>query len=339
MSFTQNTNVDPDFMKYMAEKEAERRRQASIVPSESLSSQQAVQDSVVPSVQTGQPSVVETPKQESVSTPPVSAEPVGPTEGLAPLGGASSEDEPLVPLVSESNGDSTSEHDRESQVDSTAAGQVLSDVSEETVPPAPQVDYKPSVTHSRVGTRPTAGGSVSQPPSPRRLPGAGADDVGQLTSIRVNREGLRIVRSHIPNVRSHADVVAICFRVLFGDEIPLSDNLVAEADRLRETLFGNNTMSKLNETASSQERLLYLERQNQRLIRELQLGIIYLLGDRMNMDVGSSSAPDKVDFLWGQYDLLYRRLKGQAKTFQKDQSEIDGRERYEALNSGKEMEA
>lgn len=339
MSFTQNTNVDPDFMKYMAEKEAERRRQASVVPSESPSPQQAVQDRVPPPVQTGQPSVVETPKQESVSTPPVSAESVGQTEGLAPLGGASSEDEPLVPLVSESNGDSTSEHDRESQVDSMAAEQVLSDVSEETVPPAPQVDYKPSVTHSRVGARPTAGGLVSQPPSPRRLPGAGADDVGQLTSIRVNREGLRIVRSHIPNVRSHADVVAICFRVLFGDEIPLSDNLVAEADRLRETLFGNNTMLTLNKTASSQERLLYLERQNQRLIRELQLGIIYLLGDRMNMDVGSSSSPDKVDFLWGQYDLLYRRLKGQTKMFQKDQSEIDGRERYEALNSGKEMEA
>lgn len=339
MSFTQNTNIDPDFMKYMAEKEAERRRQAPVVPSEGPLPQQAVQDSVSPSVQTGQPSVVETPKQESVSTPPVSAEPVGQTEGLAPSGGASSEDEPLVPLVLESNGDSASEHDRESQVDSTAAGQVLSDVSEETVPLAPQVDYKPSVTHSRVGIRSTAEGSVSQPPSPRRLPGAGADDVGQLTSIRVNREGLRIVRSHIPNVRSHADVVAICFRVLFGDEIPLNDNLVAEADRLRETLFGNNTMSKLNETASSQERLLYLERQNQRLIRELQLGIIYLLGDRMNMDVGSSSSPDKVDFLWGQYDLLYRRLKGQAKTFQKDQSEIDGRERYEALNSGKEMEA
>lgn len=321
MSFTANPNINPDFMNYMAQREAERKQQAYVEP-----------------VETNVPA--QEPAQVDSSSEAVSEEPVGLSAEPASDVGANSVAEPLVPSVPDS-GERSDAGTNGASVDAAEQTEpVLSDVQEDNVQAEKLVVPKgPAVSRQAPVKSVVRGQAASVPASPRRLPGAGNEDLTQLTTVRVSRDSIRRIRGHIPGVSNHADAVSVCLRALFGDEIPLSAELVAEADRLRETLFGHNTVSKLDETVSMQNRLLNLERQNQRLLRELQLGIIYLLGDRMNMDVGGSSSPDKVDFLWGQYDLLYRRLKGQTKTFQKDQSEIDGRERYEALNSGKEMDA
>lgn len=321
MSFTANPNINPDFMNYMAQQEAERKQQAYVEP-----------------VETSVPA--QEPAQADSSSEAVSEEPVGLSAEPASDVGANSVTEPSVPSVPDS-GERSDAGTNDASVDVVEQTEpVLSDVQEDNVQTEkPVVPKGPAVSRQAPVKSAVRGQAASVPASPRRLPGAGNEDLTQLTTVRVSRDSIRRIRGHIPGVSNHADAVSVCLRALFGDEIPLSAELVAEADRLRETLFGHNTVSKLDETVSMQNRLLNLERQNQRLLRELQLGIIYLLGDRMNMDVGGSSSPDKVDFLWGQYDLLYRRLKGQTKTFQKDQSEIDGRERYEALNSGKEMDA
>ena len=323
MSFTANPNINPDFMNYMAQQEAERKQQAYVEP-----------------VETSVPA--QEPAQADSSSEAVSEEPVGPSAEPASDVGANSVVEPSVPSVPDS-GERSDAGTNGASVDAAEQKEpVLSDAQEDNVQAEkPVVPKGPAVSRQAPVKSAVRGQALPTPTpaSPRRLPGAGNEDLTQLTTVRVSRDSIRRIRGHIPGVSNHADAVSVCLRALFGDEIPLSAELVAEADRLRETLFGHNTVSKLDETVSMQNRLLNLERQNQRLLRELQLGIIYLLGDRMNMDVGGSSSPDKVDFLWGQYDLLYRRLKGQTKTFQKDQSEIDGRERYEALNSGKEMDA
>lgn len=321
MSFTANPNINPDFMNYMAQREAERKQQAYVEPVEAN----------VPAQE---------PAQADSSSEAVSEEPVGLSAEPASDVGANSVVEPSVPSVPDS-GERSDVGTNDASVDAAEQTEpVLSDVQEDNVQTEkPVVPKGPAVSRQAPVKSAVRGQALPTPASPRRLPGAGNEDLTQLTTVRVSRDSIRRIRGHIPGVSNHADAVSVCLRALFGDEIPLSAELVAEADRLRETLFGHNTVSKLDETVSMQNRLLNLERQNQRLLRELQLGIIYLLGDRMNMDVGGSSSPDKVDFLWGQYDLLYRRLKGQTKTFQKDQSEIDGRERYEALNSGKEMDA
>lgn len=321
MSFTANPNINPDFMNYMAQQEAERKQQAYAEP-----------------VETSVPA--QEPAQADSSSEAVSEEPAGPSAEPASDVGANSVVEPSVPLVPDSS-ERSDAGTNDASVDVVEQTEpVLSDVQEDNVQTEkPVVPKGPAVSRQAPVKSAVRGQVASVPASPRRLPGAGNEDLTQLTTVRVSRDSIRRIRGHIPGVSNHADAVSVCLRALFGDEIPLSAELVAEADRLRETLFGHNTVSKLDETVSMQNRLLNLERQNQRLLRELQLGIIYLLGDRMNMDVGGSSSPDKVDFLWGQYDLLYRRLKGQTKTFQKDQSEIDGRERYEALNNGKEMDA
>lgn len=321
MSFTANPNINPDFMNYMAQQEAERKQQAYVEP-----------------VETSVPA--QEPAQADSSSEAVSEEPVGLSAEPASDVGANSVVEPSVPSVPDS-GERSDVGTNDASVDAAEQTEpVLSDVQEDNVQTEkPVVPKGPAVSRQAPVKSAVRGQALPIPASPRRLPGAGNEDLTQLTTVRVSRDSIRRIRGHIPGVSNHADAVSVCLRALFGDEIPLSAELVAEADRLRETLFGHNTVSKLDETVSMQNRLLNLERQNQRLLRELQLGIIYLLGDRMNMDVGGSSSPDKVDFLWGQYDLLYRRLKGQTKTFQKDQSEIDGRERYEALNSGKEMDA
>lgn len=321
MSFTANPNINPDFMNYMAQREAEQKQQ---VHAESVETSVPAQE----------------PVQVDASSEAVSEEPAGPSAEPASDVGANSVTEPSVPSVPDS-GERSDAGTNDASVDVVEQTEpVLSDVQEDNVQTEkPVVPKGPAVSRQAPVKSVVRGQAASVPASPRRLPGAGNEDLTQLTTVRVSRDSIRRIRGHIPGVSNHADAVSVCLRALFGDEIPLSAELVAEADRLRETLFGHNTVSKLDETVSMQNRLLNLERQNQRLLRELQLGIIYLLGDRMNMDVGGSSSPDKVDFLWGQYDLLYRRLKGQTKTFQKDQSEIDGRERYEALNSGKEMDA
>ena len=321
MSFTANPNINPDFMNYMAQREAEQKQQ---VHAESVETSVPAQE----------------PAQVDASSEAVSEEPAGPSAEPASDVGANSVTEPSVPSVPDS-GERSDAGTNDASVDAVEQTEpVLSDVQEDNVQTEkPVVPKGPAVSRQAPVKSAVRGQVASVPASPRRLPGAGNEDLTQLTTVRVSRDSIRRIRGHIPGVSNHADAVSVCLRALFGDEIPLSAELVAEADRLRETLFGHNTVSKLDETVSMQNRLLNLERQNQRLLRELQLGIIYLLGDRMNMDVGGSSSPDKVDFLWGQYDLLYRRLKGQTKTFQKDQSEIDGRERYEALNSGKEMDA
>ena len=321
MSFTANPNINPDFMNYMAQREAEQKQQ---VHAESVETSVPAQE----------------PAQVDASSEAVSEEPAGPSAEPASDVGANSVTEPSVPSVPDS-GERSDAGTNDASVDVVEQTEpVLSDVQEDNVQTEkPVVPKGPAVSRQAPVKSAVRGQVASVPASPRRLPGAGNEDLTQLTTVRVSRDSIRRIRGHIPGVSNHADAVSVCLRALFGDEIPLSAELVAEADRLRETLFGHNTVSKLDETVSMQNRLLNLERQNQRLLRELQLGIIYLLGDRMNMDVGGSSSPDKVDFLWGQYDLLYRRLKGQTKTFQKDQSEIDGRERYEALNSGKEMDA
>ena len=321
MSFTANPNINPDFMNYMAQQEAERKQQAYAEP-----------------VETSVPA--QEPAQADSSSEAVLEEPVGPSAEPASDVGANSVVEPSVPSVPDS-GERSDAGTNGASVDTAEQMEpVLSDAQEDNVQAEkPVVPKGPAVSRQASVKSAVRGQALPTPASPRRLPGAGNEDLTQLTTVRVSRDSIRRIRGHIPGVSNHADAVSVCLRALFGDEIPLSAELVAEADRLRETLFGHNTVSKLDETVSMQNRLLNLERQNQRLLRELQLGIIYLLGDRMNMDVGGSSSPDKVDFLWGQYDLLYRRLKGQTKTFQKDQSEIDGRERYEALNSGKEMDA
>ena len=321
MSFTANPNINPDFMNYMAQQEAERKQQAYVEPVETS----------VPAQESA---------QADSSSEAVSEEPVGLSAEPASDVGANSVTEPSVPSVPDS-GERSDAGTNGASVDTAEQTEpVLSDAQEDNVQTEkPVVPKGPAVSRQAPVKSAVRGQALPTPASPRRLPGAGNEDLTQLTTVRVSRDSIRRIRGHIPGVSNHADAVSVCLRALFGDEIPLSAELVAEADRLRETLFGHNTVSKLDETVSMQNRLLNLERQNQRLLRELQLGIIYLLGDRMNMDVGGSSSPDKVDFLWGQYDLLYRRLKGQTKTFQKDQSEIDGRERYEALNSGKEMDA
>ena len=321
MSFTANPNINPDFMNYMAQQEAERKQQAYVEP-----------------VETSVPA--QEPAQADSSSEAVSEEPVGLSAEPASDVGANSVVEPSVPSVPDS-GERSDAGTNDASVDAAEQTEpVLSDVQEDNVQTEkPVVPKGQAVSRQAPVKSAVRGQALPTPASPRRLPGAGNEDLTQLTTVRVSRDSIRRIRGHIPGVSNHADAVSVCLRALFGDEIPLSAELVVEADRLRETLFGHNTVSKLDETVSMQNRLLNLERQNQRLLRELQLGIIYLLGDRMNMDVGGSSSPDKVDFLWGQYDLLYRRLKGQTKTFQKDQSEIDGRERYEALNSGKEMDA
>ena len=321
MSFTANPNINPDFMNYMAQREAEQKQQVHAEP-----------------VETSVPA--QEPVQADSSSEAVSEEPVGLSAEPASDVGANSVTEPSVPSVPDS-GERSDAGTNDASVDAAEQTEpVLSDVQEDNVQTEkPVVPKGPAVSRQAPVKSAVRGQALPTPASPRRLPGAGNEDLTQLTTVRVSRDSIRRIRGHIPGVSNHADAVSVCLRALFGEEIPLSAELVAEADRLRETLFGHNTVSKLDETVSMQNRLLNLERQNQRLLRELQLGIIYLLGDRMNMDVGGSSSPDKVDFLWGQYDLLYRRLKGQTKTFQKDQSEIDGRERYEALNSGKEMDA
>ena len=321
MSFTANPNINSDFMNYMAQQEAERKQQAYVEP-----------------VETSVPA--QEPAQADSSSEAVSEEPVGLSAEPASDVGANSVVEPSVPSVPDSDERSDAGTNGASVDAAEQTEPVLSDAQEDNVQTEkPVVPKGPAVSRQAPVKSAVRGQALPTPASPRRLPGAGNEDLTQLTTVRVSRDSIRRIRGHIPGVSNHADAVSVCLRALFGDEIPLSAELVAEADRLRETLFGHNTVSKLDETVSMQNRLLNLERQNQRLLRELQLGIIYLLGDRMNMDVGGSSSPDKVDFLWGQYDLLYRRLKGQTKTFQKDQSEIDGRERYEALNSGKEMDA
>ena len=321
MSFTANPNINPDFMNYMAQREVEQKQQVHAEP-----------------VETSVPA--QEPVQVDASSEAVSEEPAGPSAEPASDVGANSVTEPSVPSVPDF-GERSDAGTNDASVDVVEQTEpVLSDVQEDNVQTEkPVVPKGPAVSRQAPVKSAVRGQALPTPASPRRLPGAGNEDLTQLTTVRVSRDSIRRIRGHIPGVSNHADAVSVCLRALFGDEIPLSAELVAEADRLRETLFGHNTVSKLDETVSMQNRLLNLERQNQRLLRELQLGIIYLLGDRMNMDVGGSSSPDKVDFLWGQYDLLYRRLKGQTKTFQKDQSEIDGRERYEALNSGKEMDA
>lgn len=321
MSFTANPNINPDFMNYMAQREAEQKQQVHAEPVETS----------VPAQESA---------QADSSSEAVSEEPVGLSAEPASDVGANSVVEPSVPSVPDF-GERSDAGTNDASVDAAEQTEpVLSDVQEDNVQTEkPVVPKGPAVSRQAPVKSAVRGQALPTPASPRRLPGAGNEDLTQLTTVRVSRDSIRRIRGHIPGVSNHADAVSVCLRALFGDEIPLSAELVAEADRLRETLFGHNTVSKLDETVSMQNRLLNLERQNQRLLRELQLGIIYLLGDRMNMDVGGSSSPDKVDFLWGQYDLLYRRLKGQTKTFQKDQSEIDGRERYEALNSGKEMDA
>ena len=65
--------------------------------------------------------------------------------------------------------------------------------------------------------------------------------------------------------------------------------------------------------------MMLLERRNERLLREMQLGMVYLLGDRLNYDVGNSPTPSQVNFLWPQYDLLYRRLSAQSGQFKQEQ--------------------
>lgn len=239
-------------------------------------------------------------------------------------------------LVSDSSNE-VSKSDDKSDVEINADGVMLPD--EQPVP-----DMGISSDEDGIGCEPAIQQDVrrdeSRPKSPvhKKLPPINSDNTKGpvLKSVRVNRDGVLSARSIMRELRSDSDAVDACLFCLFGD-IDVPDHVKAAAEKLDHSLSRTDPAAMFADTQRLIKRMVAMERRNERLLRELQLAIVFLLGDRLNYDVGMSSVPSQVDFLWPQYDLLYRRLLSQTEQFKKEQDEISGRELYENKANGKEI--
>ena len=198
---------------------------------------------------------------------------------------------------------------------------------EAVVPPSMSVE-KPA--------RAATGGMPKRKPT-RKLSAAqeSDDDTKKSKYVTVNRQAVLKAKSLMPSLRNDSDVVNACLYLIVGGE-DMPQYIKDEAEAVKAQLGGDDPAVMLEEMRKFNHQMMLLERRNERLLREMQLGMVYLLGDRLNYDVGNSPTPSQVNFLWPQYDLLYRRLSAQSGQFKQEQDGVDGRERYEAINEGKE---
>lgn len=192
---------------------------------------------------------------------------------------------------------------------------------------------------SRGVPRPSSGRnrrSYSNAMQPRSGKPVSSEDKAQPKSVLVSRSAVMRIRSMVPSLRRDSDAVDACLYMLFGCE-DVSSEAKAAASELQSVL-GRDDPNALNADILKQLRqITALSKRNERLLREMELAGLFLLADRLNYDLGEVRTPSQVDFLWPQYDLLYRRLSAQSRQFQKDQDAIDGRELYEAKSNGREI--
>lgn len=180
---------------------------------------------------------------------------------------------------------------------------------------------------------------VGKKPPRRTLAQNDSESASGIKYAHLNRGLVLRVRALLPNARTDSDAVTACIAAALGADVDefLTDEQRKLSVALRDYMGRSDPAAMLDELEQFNRQLLAVEKRNQRLLRELQLAVVFLMGDRLNYDIGISSTPSQVDFLWPQYDLLYRRLSAQCKQFKDDVDAVDGRELYEAKSNGRDI--
>ena len=156
------------------------------------------------------------------------------------------------------------------------------------------------------------------------------------SSVLVSTSGIKSIRDLVPSITRNPDAIDACLYMLFKCD-DVSEEAKQASVKLKKVL--DNSVSN-DMYDNIMEKLSHIDKQvmkNERLLRELQLAILFLMAERFDYDVGSVNRPETINFLWDKRDLLYGRLRVQTSIFENECKDMDSRIRYQDMCSGKDI--
>lgn len=178
--------------------------------------------------------------------------------------------------------------------------------------------------------RPTSPGRIKVRESDKTNKHVESDKPAAMSYISIPRSLALLARSCVPTATTLQDAVATYLYVVTGRvaDVPLKIEKLAE--NYRDDIGISDLQREVIELRLQVKSMKEADGKVQRAISDLELALVWLLGEKMGFSVNVTASPDKMDFLFPEADALLKRLREQSLLREKEAKLVEGREIYKA---------
>lgn len=207
-------------------------------------------------------------------------------------------------------------------------------LASEPEPKQPHEDVEKSVSPDvdmQTELRPTSPGRIKVRESDGKTnKHVESDKPAAMSYISIPRSLALLARSCVPTATTLQDAVATYLYVVTGRvaDVPLKIEKLAE--NYRDDIGISDLQREVIELRLQVKSMKEADGKVQRAISDLELALVWLLGEKMGFSVNVTASPDKMDFLFPEADALLKRLREQSLLREKEAKLVEGREIYKA---------
>lgn len=203
----------------------------------------------------------------------------------------------------------------------------------EPEPKQPLEDVEKAVSphvDTQAELRPTSPGRIKVRESDKTNKHVESDKPAAMSYISIPRSLALLARSCVPTATTLQDAVATYLYVVTGRvaDVPLKIEKLAE--NYRDDIGISDLQREVIELRLQVKSMKEADGKVQRAISDLELALVWLLGEKMGFSVNVTASPDKMDFLFPEADALLKRLREQSLLREKEAKLVEGREIYKA---------
>lgn len=160
--------------------------------------------------------------------------------------------------------------------------------------------------------------------------------VDDIDSNNIKNRYVSIPASLIDLVRAtiscsnNSDAVAAYLYVTTGRAAIVPEHIQKLSDGYRDDGGMAGLQNEIVRLEQQMKAMAKHEHQMTQLISDLELALVWLLGEKMGFSVNVTASPDKMDFLFPEADALLKRLREQSLLREKEAKLVEGREIYKA---------
>lgn len=164
---------------------------------------------------------------------------------------------------------------------------------------------------------------------------AGRRNDSDIAYVRLPKNLVSTVKAMMGGTANQNTAVAAYLYIMLGRSLPVDDEIRELADGFEDDSGVSDLRNDLSVLSGYVKNLAGQQADSARLVSELQLGIVWLICERMAMGVDLHSPPEKMNFLSPEAEAMLARLQKQGVDRANREKARKGREIYESKFGGK----
>lgn len=172
------------------------------------------------------------------------------------------------------------------------------------------------------------GRPVVSPAGPKSRVGRKNDS--DIAYVRLPKNLVSTIKAMMGGVANQNTAVAAYLYIMLGRSLPVDDEIRELADGFEDDSGVSDLKNDLSSLSGYVRNLAGQQADSARLVSELQLGVVWLICERMAMGVDLHSTPEKMNFLFPEAEAMLARLQKQGVDRANREKARKGREIYES---------